>query len=482
MQAIKHEKAAIRANRWKILSATLFILIMTPLDGTSVNVAIPIMQKQFHLALSQVAWVSLIYLLVCTSFILPFGRMGDIWGFRRVFLGGALIFVLSSALCGFSPAFHWLIIGRTIQGIGACMLMSVSSALTTAIFPSRERGRALGVVGMVIAIGAIIGPSLGGFLTSIGGWRLIFLINLPIGIVGLILCSKMVPEIMMDKGSSIDWTGAILLVLSLGCFMLAVTQGEYWGWKSAAVLGLMAAFLILGTLFFVTELKLDSPILDFSLFNHPTFTGANIALTMNFMSQFCVTFLVPKYLMDGMHMSVAKTGLVMMASPLVIFAIAPLSGALSDHIGTRPLAIAGELLVTLGLAGLAFIVPIKNVLYVVTSLLMVGIGAGLFQSPNNSAIMGSVPKERLGTGSAVLAAMRNLGMALGITVSSVSATIGMNHFLKIHPGMMGQSMFYGIQFAFFTGTFFALIGVLTSAIRPDTKPTRSKNNISVTHK
>lgn len=471
MQAHKSEKAGPRSNRWQILIATLFVLIMTPLDGTSVNVAIPIMQREFHLALSQVAWVSLIYLLVCTSFILPFGRVGDVWGFRRVFLAGAFIFVLSSAMCGFSSAFHWLIIGRTIQGIGACMLMSVSSALTTAIFPSNERGRALGVVGMVIAIGAIIGPSLGGFLTSIGGWRLIFLINLPIGIIGLILCSRIVPEIRMDKGSTIDWTGAIMLVLSLGSFMLAVTQGEHWGWMSTPVLGLTAVWLVLGISFFVMELRLPSPILDLSLFHHPIFTGANIALAMNFMGQFCVTFLVPKYLMDGMHLSVAHTGLVMMASPAAIFAIAPVSGALSDRIGTRPLAVVGELLVMSGLASLAFIVPCKNIAYVVVSLLMVGIGAGLFQSPNNSAIMGSVPRARLGTGSAVLAAMRNLGMALGITISSVSATIGMNHFLRIHSGMVNQSMFYGIRFAFFTGAAFAFLGVLTSAIRPDNKIT-----------
>lgn len=466
---IDAEKAGPRSNRWKILIATLFILIMTPLDGTSVNVALPIIQKEFHLQLSQVAWVSLIYLLLCTSFILPFGRMGDIWGFRRVFLTGAVVFILSSAMCGVAPAFHWLIIGRMIQGIGACMIMSVSSALTTAIFPDNERGRALGVVGMVIAIGAIIGPSLGGFLTSIGGWRLIFLINLPIGIFGLLMCLKTVPEIRPDKGSSVDWIGAILLILSLGSFMLAVTQGDYWGWKSASVLGLTAVWLILGSSFFILELKSPSPLLDLSLFQHPVFTGANIALTMNFMSQFCVTFLVPKYLMDGMHLSVAHTGLIMMTSPSAIFAIAPISGALSDRIGTRPLAIIGELLVTLGLTTFAFAVPLKSLIYVFISLLMTGIGAGIFQSPNNSAIMGSIPRARLGTGSAVLAAMRNLGMALGITVSSVSVTLGMHHFLKTHRGMVYQSMFYGIRFAFFTGAAFALMGVLTSAVRPNDK-------------
>lgn len=467
--SVTPEKTCSPANRWRILAATLVILVMTPLDGTSVNVVLPIIQRDFHLVLSQIAWVSLVYLLFLTSFILPFGRVGDIWGFRRVFLAGALIFILSSALCGMAPVFHVLIIARIIQGIGACMLMSVSSGLTTAIFPSSERGRALGVVGMVIAIGAIIGPSFGGFLTSIGGWRLIFFINLPIGAVGLILCSRMVPEIRPDRSGSIDWGGAFMLVLSLGSFMLAVTQGEYWGWKSAAVLWLTAVWLILGTWFLVTESRSRSPILDLSLFQHPVFTGANIALTMNLMSQFCMSFLVPKYLIDVMHLPVGRTGLVMMASPVAIFILAPFSGALSDKIGTRPLAIAGETLVTLGLASLAFAVPYKNLAYVVSSLAVLGVGAGLFQSPNNSAIMGSVPRDRLGTGSAVLAAMRNLGMALGITAASVSATIGMGHFMRVYAGTTAQSLLYGIRFAFFIGTIFAFMGVLASAVRPDTK-------------
>lgn len=447
----------------------LVILIMTPLDGTSVNVVLPIIQREFHLALSQIAWVSLIYLLFLTSFILPFGRVGDIWGFRRVFLAGALIFVLSSLMCGLAPVFHLLIIARVVQGIGACMLMSVSSGLTTAIFPANERGRALGVVGMVIAVGAIIGPSFGGFLTSIGGWRLIFFINIPIGAVGLFLCNRMLPEIRPDRTGSIDWTGAFMLVVSLGSFMLAVTQGEYWGWKSPAVLGLTAVWLMFGTMFLVMESRSHSPILDLSLFHHPVFTGANIALTMNFMSQFCMSFLVPKYLIDVMHMPIGRTGLVMMATPIAIFVLAPFSGALSDKIGTRPLAVAGELLVTLGLASLAFTVPYKNLAYVVSSLAVLGVGAGLFQSPNNSAIMGSVPRDRLGTGSAVLAAMRNLGMALGITAASVSATLGMGHFIRTHAGMTAQSLLYGIQFSFFTGTVFAFMGVLASAVRPDTK-------------
>ena len=441
---------------------------MTPLDGSAVNVIIPIVQSEFHLAITQVAWISLAYLLFVTSFVLPFGRVGDIVGFRRIFLLGSALFVVTSVLCGLSTSFHWLIISRSVQGIGACMMMAVSGGLITAIFPAHERGRALGILGMVISIGAITGPSLGGLLTTIGGWRLIFYINLPIGIVGLLLCGRLVPELKMDRHGSVDWTGAFLGVIALGSFVLAVTQGDVWGWTSWATLGCVITSIVVGTAFYMAEAKNPSPILDFGLFKHPVFLGANVALTMNFLAQFSASFLVPKYLIDAMHLSVGKTGLIMMALPISIFILAPYSGALSDRIGTRPLAIAGEAMVTCGLVLLAISAPTMKLTYVVPSLMILGIGAGLFQSPNNSAIMGSVPRERLGTGGAVMAAMRNLGMTLGITVSSVSAALGMSHHLR-HGATSSAALMHGLQTALLTGAIFAFIGMLTSAARKDIK-------------
>jgi EmrB/QacA subfamily drug resistance transporter len=445
----------------------LVVLVMAPLDASAVNVILPILQAQFHLALSQVAWVPLIYLLVLASLILPAGRFGDLHGFRRIYLTGAVLFILASAWCGLAPTFAWLIVGRVLQGVGACMLMALSSGIATAIFPGKERGSALGIVGMAIAIGLVIGPTLGGFLTALGGWRLIFFINLPIGLIGTLLCLRLLPAIRPHPGATIDWTGAGLAILTLSSLLLALTQGEAWGWTSPTVLALGAGGVACGVLFVRVEQCSRSPLLDLALFRHPVFAWANFALTMNYLGQFCATFLVPKLLEDALHLSVAHTGLVMVALPGAILLLAPISGALSTRIGTRPLTVIGESLVALGLAGLAFAAPGGHLPFIIAALVVVGIGAGIFQAPNNSAIMGSVPRTHLGVGGGVLATMRNIGMALGIATSSVVAVITEGHYLARHPGFVAPALLHGIQLAFFVGALFAALGALASAVRPN---------------
>ncbi|MHB9025573.1 MAG: MFS transporter [Armatimonadota bacterium] len=454
-------------NRWWILSAVLVVLLMAPLDASAVNVILPVLQRAFGIALSQVAWVALVYLLVITSLILPMGRLGDLFGFRRFYLLGAVVFIGASLLCGMAPTFAWLIGARILQGIGACMLMALSPGIITALFPANKRGRALGTLGTAIATGLVIGPTLGGWLTDLAGWRWIFFINLPIGLLGGVLCYRLLPPIHPGTRARIDWSGAFSAILMLGTLMLAVTQGESWGWASPAVLGLFAISLASAVAFAVIERRSAAPMLDFALFRHPVFAGANLALVMNFLGQFSALFLVPKLLQDGMGLSPARTGLVMIALPASILVLAPISGALSDRIGTRLLATAGESLIALGLVGLAWAAPLRSLPGIIAAMALIGIGAGLFQSPNSSAIMGSVPRTHLGIGGGVLATMRNLGMALGIALSSAVATIAAQHYLERHPGLSTPALLHGIQLAFLTGACFVALGALTSAVRAD---------------
>jgi len=244
-----------------------------------------------------------------------------------------------------------------------------------------------------------------------------------------------------------------------------------WGWRAPLTLGLAALGVISGVLFVRHELHDSAPMLDFRLFRHPVFTGANIALIMNYLGQYCAIFLVPQLLVNGLHLEVNRAGLVMMALPLIVCVLAPLSGALSDRIGTRFLTVTGESLVTVGLAWLAWTARAPHITLIVISLLLLGIGAGMFQSPNNSAIMGSVPPTHLGIGGGVLATMRNLGMALGITVSSVVGTLGAAPG-QLHPS---QAVFlHAIGLAFACGAAFAGIGVLTSALRAEQPRTSAR--------
>lgn len=451
----------------------LVVLVMTPLDASATNIINPILQGVFHLSLTHVAWVTLAYLLVLSSLILPMGRLGDLFGFRRLYLLGTALFVLASIGCGLAPGFGWLVAGRVLQALGACMLMSLSSGITTALFPANERGRALGVVGMAVAIGLVLGPTVGGLLTYCVGWRWIFFINLPIGLVGGLLCYRMLPAFSPGKATRVDWPGTLLAMCTLGSVVMALTQGEHWGWCSVSVLGLAVIGVAAGIGFVLVESRVSTPMLDLSLFRNPVFTGANVGLIMNYLGQFCATFLVPKLLIDALRLTSAQAGMVMIGLPLAVLVIAPLSGALSDRVGTRLLTTVGESLVALGLVGLAFSAPSQHLVLIIACMLLVGVGAGLFQATNNSAIMGCVPRSQLGVGGGMLATMRNVGMAMGITVSSVVATAGRQHYLLAHPTASTTALLHGISWAFFIGAAFAALGALTSAVRADHRPPTS---------
>lgn len=456
--------------RWWVLAAVIGVSIMTPIDSSALNIAITPIRNEFHETLSLVAWVPLVYLVVIASLLLPLGRLGDLYGFRRLFLTGVVIFTLASAWCGFSPGLGWLIGGRVVQGVGACLMMALSSGIITAVFPRQERGRALGFMGMGIAVGLVLGPTLGGLLIQWQNWRWIFFINLPIGLFGGLFCWRMLPPLAPHLRRRIDWPGAVLAIVMLGSFLLAITQGQEWGWASPPILWLFAATLAALLLFLIVEQRLEAPMLELSLFRHPVFAGANIAAMLNYLGQFCVIFLTPVLMQSVLRAPPERAGLVMGALPLAVLVLAPVSGALSDRLGTRLLAITGETLLSLSMLGMAFVEHFGRIAPIVAMLMLAGIGAGLFQSPNNSAIMGSIPRAHLGIGGSVLATMRNLGMALGIALSTAVVSIVQSHYLHAHPGAFIPALSQGIRSGYIIGAFVVFLGALTSIAREDRLP------------
>ena len=451
------------------------VLVMAPVDGSAVNIIIPVIQQDFHVAhLGKVAWVQLAYLIVIGGLILPMGRLGDLWGFRRIYLCGAALFTISSALCGLAPSLGWLIGARVLQAVGACMMMALSSGIITAIFPAEERGRALGIVGMCIAIGLVIGPTFGGFLVHLqGSWRWVFFINLPIGLFGGLWCARMLPPLRFGRPARVDWLGGLLAVTMLTALLLAITNGSPWGWVSPAVLALSLASAVA---FAWQERRHPAPMLDLSLFRNRVFAGANLASMMNFLGQSCAVFLTPVLLENGLGYNTAKAGMIIAAVPVGVMLLAPISGSLSDRIGTRGLAAAGETVVAVGLAGMAVllhglcagsIAQERALPVILCMMLLVGIGTGLFQSPNNSAIMGSVPRTHLGVGGGVLATMRTLGMAFGIAVSSAVAGIEIQSGVPAAARLEKLQIFHDVSAGFAVGAIFVFLGALTSLFRDD---------------
>jgi EmrB/QacA subfamily drug resistance transporter len=405
-------------GRYSVLAAIMLGGIMGPIDASIVNVILPTITQSFNVGISTAQWVPMIYLLTISSLLLFYGRLGDILGYKRIYLSGLAGFVIASGLCGLSPAIHWLVTFRAIQGLAAGMMMAVPYAIIVACFPPTERGKALGINAISISAGLATGPSLGGFVTSSLGWRFVFLINIPIGIAGLLWGRHIIPEFKGQPGK-IDIPGVASAFVFLFSFLLFVNSFESLG-SSYVAAGLLLVALLAGIGFLTIESRVAQPMLNLGLFRNVTFSFANLSALLSFMSQYVMVFLTPFYLQRVLHYAPNNVGLIMSCSPLAVMVIAPFSGSLSDRMGTRTLACLGAGTCALSLFLMSQLPVSASAADVIWRLAIFGLGTGTFQSPNNSAVMGSVPRPHLGTASGILATMRNVGMVLGIATGGAA--------------------------------------------------------------
>jgi EmrB/QacA subfamily drug resistance transporter len=404
-------------NKWMILSAVMLGVIMGPIDGSIVNVVLPTIANYFKTDYALVQWVPTIYLLAICSFILVYGRLGDMFGYKRIFLTGLACFAGASLLCGLSRNIWMLIIFRVVQGFTVAMQMALGMAIVTSAFDPKERGKAIGIYATAIALGLMLGPVLGGLIAHYLNWRFIFFINVPIGFIAFLWGGRMIPPGEKKPGQRLDMIGAALAFAFLFSLMLYANRGETLGWFSGWGLVLLLGTIVFGWFFVQVERRVRQPMLNLKIFSNRRFSFACLGSMLNFMGLYTVVFLTPWYLTDALHQDVFMVGMVMMAFALLLFFTGPLSGMLSDRIGHRGLGIAGMLIHTVGLVLLSRLGTGANNLEVALRLAICGFGAGMFQSPINSAVMGSAPAQFRGIASSLLAVMRNTGMAFGIAVS-----------------------------------------------------------------
>ncbi len=402
-------------HKWLVFASTATTTIMSTLDSSIVNIALPVIRAEFQAEIVVIEWVVISYLLIITALLMIFGRLADLYGRKKIYIIGIIIFMAGSALCAISNSVVTLIISRGIQGLGASCIMANGLAIITDVFPARERGKVLGLVGTTVAFGLSSGPIIGGVITSYLGWRFIFLINLPIGAVALYLASKFLVKSTRQKKAYFDLPGAVILAVSLIAMLLAFTKYQNWG--TVAFITLLGTSVIFLAVFIRIESTASHPMVALSLFKDNRFAYANLAAFLNFTGRFSVVFLFPFYLVELRGMEPSTAGLLMTPVPLLIAIIAPYSGSLSDRIGTRILTTSGMLVTTAGFILFAFLKYDTSFIYMLTALVLMGIGSGLFGSPNTSTIMGSVPKIKLGIGAAMVSLVRNLGMIIGIAWS-----------------------------------------------------------------
>ena len=458
-------------RKWLILTSVSLGSLMATLDGSIVNIALPAIQKDFRIDLTTVEWVVVAYLLVVGSLLLPFGRLGEVLTFKRVYLVGFAVFTIASVCCGASPNELALVGFRVIQAIGAAMIMAMGPAIVARTFPANERGRALGLNGVSVSIGLSLGPAIGGILTQAATWRAIFLINVPIGIFAILWAARILPEEEPGTGQSFDVRGAMLSGAALFALLLALSEGQSWGWTSLTIMALFVAFVVLGAAFIYVERRALQPMIDLALFKIRPFTAGLVSVVVAFAGLFTATFLLPFLLQQARGFSPIEAGLLLTPVPITMAIVAPLSGTVSDRLGPRLPATVGMAIMVLGLLSLTQL-PVDFALPdLIWRLVLLGIGQGLFMSPNSSAVLGSVPRPRVGTASGTLAQMRVNGQALGIALSAAIVATRLPFHLVIpaggHPSVAAQNLALAdaIHDAFAVAALICCVGVVASLVR-----------------
>ena len=459
-----------------ILLAVAIGTFMSALDSSVVNMVLPNISAYFNASLSTIAWTVMSYLLVISGLLLTYGRLGDMYGHKRIFLLGFIIFTAGSLLCGLSPSVLTLIIFRGLQAIGAGMLMAMGPAIVTDAVSPQERGKALSITAVAVAIALTIGPVLGGALTSALGWQSIFFINLPIGILGYFLALKSVPENNGRAVQPFDLIGAAFIFIALISLLLPLSLVEEYGWHNPLILLCIAIGFALTVGFIWWEQHTKFPLFDLTLFQNRLFAMSNLAALLNFMSQFTIILLIPFYLQQLRGLTPAQSGLLYLPMPLTTMILAPISGTLSDRMDSRYLSSTGMAIIAAGMLLLSNLKADSTNIYLIAGLITVGLGIGLFQTPNNSAIMGSVSHSKRGTASGMLATMRNIGMVLGVAISGAIFSSS-NHWLMdslktrgLSGGLLAKAAFEGaLHITYLVGAAFACIAVIASLVRGATR-------------
>jgi EmrB/QacA subfamily drug resistance transporter len=403
------------SRKWYVMAAVAAGIFLATIDGSIVNVALPTLVAELGTDFAAVQWVVLSYLLTITALLAIVGRLGDMFGKKPIYTSGFIVFTLGSLLCALAPTVGWLIAARILQGVGAAFILALGLAIVTEAFPPSERGRALGVGGSIVSIGIVTGPTLGGLILQNLSWHWIFMVNVPIGIVGTWLAARNVPPSRPLGRQQFDFGGAISLSLSLLALLLGLTAGQRAGFTSPAALGLVGIAAVGLALFVRLEWRHPQPVIDPRLFRNRLFS-VNLVTGFLIFVGLGSGVLLPFYLQNVLGYSVQQVGFLLAVLPVALGIVAPVSGSLSDRFGTRPISVLGLAITTFGFLLLSTLTAETTALGFMARYLPIGIGVGLFQSPNNSAIMGSVPRERLGVASGLLAIARTLGQTVGFAV------------------------------------------------------------------
>jgi EmrB/QacA subfamily drug resistance transporter len=456
-------------KKWWTLAAVAFGLFMIMLDNTIVNVALPSIERSLHMSISSLEWIVTAYALTFAALLITGGKLGDLYGRRKMFIAGLAVFTLASLACGLAPNAGFLIGARAVQGVGAALMNPATLSIITATFPPKERGQAIGIWAGVSALALAIGPLVGGLIVDNINWHWIFYVNVPVGVVGILVSRWVIAESRdTSHEQSIDLPGLVTSGGALLALSYALIEGNQRGWGSPEIIGLFIGSAVLLAGFIWLELRQRLPMLDLALFKIGSFAGANIVAMLVSLGMFGVFFFISLYVQNVLGYSPTKAGAIFLPMTILIILIAPIAGKLSDRVGSRWLMGAG-----MGILGVSLLLYQRIGLHtgfwsLLPQLVLGGVGMALTMSPMTSAAMGSVPVDKAGVGSGVLNSFRQVGGSLGI------ALMGAILLTYQHPTksklVAAQQFVNGLHAALLVSAFIAFAAAAVAIFMVRTKP------------
>lgn len=466
------------ANRWAILAVVTVGTFMTTLDASIVNITLPSIAQAFGTSLTgTVEWVIIGYLVVIAALLLPVGRLTDLIGRAPLWVAGLIIFTLGSAASGAAPSLALLIAARALQGIGSACLLATGLSILSDAFPPSERGRALGINTIALALGASAGPTLGGLIAEHLDWRWIFYVNVPVGVLAALASQRVLPRPGPRGSGRFDIVGAVLFGLGVGGLNLGLSFGQEWGWTSPLLIGML--LIALGALIVAVfhERRATASLLDLTLFGNRVFSSALLSLVCAMLALFAIGFLLPFYFEELRGFSTQEAGLLLTPFSLTIAVVGPIAGSLADRFGSRWLAPLGLTIMTLGLVQLTQLGPRSTLREIIVPLVVGGIGQGLFLSPNSNALLSATPRAEQGQASGVLATGRIVGQSLSVAVAGAifaslgGASAGMSLIsfrMSLNETALEatqETFLTALHTAFLVCAAFAALGVIASLLR-----------------
>ncbi len=471
--------------KWFALSCTTLGALLSVLNSSTLTVALPVISRDLNSSLETIMWTLMIYMLAITVLVPSIGRFADMIGRKKLYVSGFALFTCSSLLCGMINSGGQLVAARFVQAVGGSLMLATSTAIVTDAFPATQLGTALGINVMVISAGAVIGPILGGILTS-WNWRWVFYFNFPLGIIGTLWAWAQLREtVKLPEGQHFDWQGTMLFTISLSLILVALTFGDMVGWLSPfIILGLLVGILLMVAFIYI-ENKVDQPMLDLSLFKKRILAAAYVSNFLNGIARGAVTILMIFFFQIIWGKTPLEAGIMLTPFALAMMVIAPISGRLSDRYGSRELSSLGLAVSAIGLLGLTQLQYSTPVGMIMLWMVLMGLGSGFFFSPNTNAIMGSVAPERRGIAAGTRTMMNNAGMlvsmAMGMALitSSMSPTALQGLLTHTQVGSQGvevSGFITGLHRAFWLSFIVSIAAVFASLLRGSNESTNQLNN------